>query len=93
VPELADGSCLQILATQEAEIGRIAVRSQPRQIVLEILSQKNPTTKNWTGGVAQGEGLEFKPQYWKKKKLPEQIRLSKPCLRRNLAGWTVGQVQ
>jgi hypothetical protein len=27
---------------------------------------KNPTTKNWAGGVAQGEGPEFKPQYCKK---------------------------
>jgi hypothetical protein len=29
-----------ILATQETEIRRITVRSQPGQIVLEILSQK-----------------------------------------------------
>jgi hypothetical protein len=29
---------------------------------------KNPITKNWAGGVAQGEGPEFKPQYCKKKK-------------------------
>jgi hypothetical protein len=29
---------------------------------------KNTITKNWTGGVAQGEGPEFKPQYLKKKK-------------------------
>jgi hypothetical protein len=29
---------------------------------------KNPITKNWAGGVAQGEGPEFKPQYHKKKK-------------------------
>jgi hypothetical protein len=26
---------------------------------------KNPITKNWDGGVTQGEGLEFKPQYRK----------------------------
>jgi hypothetical protein len=31
---------LVILATQEAEIRRIAVQSQPREIVLETLSQK-----------------------------------------------------
>jgi hypothetical protein len=37
-----------ILATQEAEIRRIAVRSQ--QIVWETLAQKNLTTKNWAGG-------------------------------------------
>jgi hypothetical protein len=33
-----------ILATQEAEIRRIEVQSQPREIVLETLSQK-PITK------------------------------------------------
>jgi hypothetical protein len=32
-----------ILATREAEIRRIAVQSQPRQIDQEILSQKYPT--------------------------------------------------
>jgi hypothetical protein len=32
-----------ILATQEAEIRRIMVRSQPGQIVCEILSQKTHT--------------------------------------------------
>jgi hypothetical protein len=40
----------EILATQEAEIRRIHVQSQPGQIVLKILSQKNPT-QNRTGGV------------------------------------------
>jgi hypothetical protein len=34
-----------ILATQEAEIRRIEVRSQPVQIVCEILSRKNITIK------------------------------------------------
>jgi hypothetical protein len=55
-----------ILATQEAEIRRITVRSQPRQIVLETLSQKNPLHKR-AGGVAQGVSPEFKSQYHKKK--------------------------
>jgi hypothetical protein len=32
-----------ILAIQEAQIRRIAVQNQPRQRVLEILSQKYPT--------------------------------------------------
>jgi hypothetical protein len=41
-----------ILATQETEIRRIKVQSQPRQIVLETLSRKYPTQKG-TGGVAQ----------------------------------------
>jgi hypothetical protein len=31
-----------ILATQEAEIRKIAVQSQPEQIVLKTPSQKNP---------------------------------------------------
>jgi hypothetical protein len=34
-----------ILATQETEIRRIAIRSQPGQIACEILSQKNPSQK------------------------------------------------
>jgi hypothetical protein len=52
-----------IIATQEAEIRRITVGSQPGQIVHEILSH----TK-WAGRVAQGIGPEFKPQYCKKNK-------------------------
>jgi hypothetical protein len=55
-----------IPATQEAEIKRISVRSQPRQTVHETLSQKNHHKKR-AGGVAQGVGPEFKPQYHKKK--------------------------
>jgi hypothetical protein len=58
---------LVILATQEEQIRRITVQSQPGQIVCETLSQKNPSQKR-AGGVAQGEGPEFKPQYCKKKK-------------------------
>jgi hypothetical protein len=38
-----------ILATQEAEIRRITVQSQPGQIVLETLSQKKPFTKKKKG--------------------------------------------
>jgi hypothetical protein len=49
-----------ILATQEAEIRRITVQSQPRQIVLKTLSRKHPSTKR-AGEVAQGIGSEFKP--------------------------------
>jgi hypothetical protein len=56
-----------ILATQEAEIRRFVVQSQPGQRVHETVSQKNLTQKE-TNGVAQGEGPEFKPQYLKKKK-------------------------
>jgi hypothetical protein len=53
--------------TQEAEIRRIVVGSQSGQIVCETLSLKNPSQKR-SGGVAQGVGLEFKPQYQKRKK-------------------------
>jgi hypothetical protein len=56
-----------ILATQEAEIRRIAVWCQPEQIVWEILSWKI-LHKNRAGGVAQGVGPEIKPQYHTKKK-------------------------
>jgi hypothetical protein len=56
-----------ILATQEAEIRRITVQSQPGQIVLQTLSDKNPT-QNRTEGVAQGVGPEFKSHTAKKKK-------------------------
>jgi hypothetical protein len=35
-----------ILVTQEAEIRRIKVQSQPREIVRETLSQKNPSQNN-----------------------------------------------
>jgi hypothetical protein len=55
-----------ILATQEAEIRKIVVQSQPRQIVHETLSQKNPSQKR-AGGVAQGTDLEFKLQEHKKR--------------------------
>jgi hypothetical protein len=41
-----------ILATWEAEIRRIVVQNQHRQIVHETLSQKNPT-QNRTGEVVQ----------------------------------------
>jgi hypothetical protein len=56
-----------ILATQEAEIMRITVGSQPGQIVCETLFQKTLHQKR-AGGVAQGVGPEFKLQYCKKKK-------------------------
>jgi hypothetical protein len=55
-----------ILATQEAVLRRLTVRSQPRQIVCETLSQKNSSQKR-AGGVAQDVGLEFKCQYQKTK--------------------------
>jgi hypothetical protein len=42
-----------VLATQEAEIRRISVCSQPRQTVCKTLSQKNPS-QNRAGGVTKG---------------------------------------
>jgi hypothetical protein len=42
-----------IPVTQEIEIRRIEVLSQPRQIVFETQPQKNPLQKR-TGGVTQG---------------------------------------
>jgi hypothetical protein len=61
-----------ILATQEAEIRRIVVISQPRQIVCETLSQKYPT-QNRAGGVVEClsskcEALSSNPSTAKKKK-------------------------
>jgi hypothetical protein len=55
-----------ILATQEAEIRRTEVQSQPQQTVCKTLSRKNPSQKR-AGGVAQSGGPEFKPQYRQKK--------------------------
>jgi hypothetical protein len=56
-----------ILATQEAEIRRIMVQSQPGKIVRETLSRKT-LHKNRAGRVTQGEGPEFNPTPAKKKK-------------------------
>jgi hypothetical protein len=54
-----------ILATQEAEIRRFMVQSQPGQIVCKsnTLSQKNPSPEKER---AQGVGPEFKLEYRKK---------------------------
>jgi hypothetical protein len=40
---------------------------KPAQIVRAILSQKNPSQKR-AGGLVQGVGPEFKPQYQERKK-------------------------
>jgi predicted P-loop ATPase len=56
-----------ILATEEAEIRRIMIWSQPRQIVCETLSWKNPSQRR-AGRETQGVVPEFKIQYHKKKK-------------------------
>jgi hypothetical protein len=63
-----------ILATQETEIRRIMVQSQPRQIDCETLSQKYPSQER-AGGVAQGDGAlsSSSSTAKKKKKLPKHI--------------------
>jgi hypothetical protein len=43
-------------------------KASPGQIAHEILSQKKTHHKEKAGRVAQGIGLEFKPQNQKKKK-------------------------
>jgi hypothetical protein len=55
-----------VLATQEAEIRRITVQSQPGQIVHETLFQKKKKPnhkkthhKKRAGGVTQGEGPDL----------------------------------
>jgi hypothetical protein len=58
-----------ILATQEAEIRRIMVGVQPRQIVCKTYLENTHYKKNGAGGMAQGEGPEFKPQYCQKKEM------------------------
>jgi hypothetical protein len=57
-----------ILATQEAEIRRISVQSQPRQIVLESLTRKKKITKIRLVEWLKGKALSSNPQYSKKKK-------------------------
>jgi hypothetical protein len=57
-----------ILPTQEAEIRRITVQSQPGHIVQRDPILKKPfTKKDWWNGL-RCRGPEFKPQYCKKKK-------------------------
>jgi hypothetical protein len=53
-----------ILATQEADIRRIKVQSQPKQIVHKILARKT-LHKNQAGGVAQSEGPELEKPFTK----------------------------
>jgi hypothetical protein len=63
-----------ILVTQEVEISRIEVRSQPEQIVPEIISWKTLHKKVLVE--SQGVDPEFKPQYLKKKKERKKSHIS-----------------
>jgi hypothetical protein len=66
-----------ILATQEAEIKRIMVQSQPGQILCETVSQKSPSQER-VGRVAQRAGHEFKAQYYQKKKFLALLLITSP---------------
>jgi hypothetical protein len=44
-------------------LGRSRFTASPGQIVPKTLSQKNSSQKKKAGGVSQGVGPEFKPQY------------------------------
>jgi hypothetical protein len=68
-----------ILAIQEEEIRRIAVRRQSGQIVWETVSRKKPFTKK---GLVEWfkPTLEFKPQYCKKKKCYTKVGYSGYCV-------------
>jgi hypothetical protein len=59
-----------ILATQEAEIRRIVVRSQPRQIVHETVSQKYPLQKKRLAEWLKVKAMSASPQYNKQKSPP-----------------------
>jgi hypothetical protein len=56
------------LWVQEAEIRRLLVPSQPRQIVHKTLSQKYPTQNGWWSG-SRSLRLGAEPQYSRKKNL------------------------
>jgi hypothetical protein len=57
-----------ILATQEAEIRRIWFKASPNS---SMRPYHEETLYNRAGGVAQGEGPEFKPQVLLGKYLPK----------------------
>jgi hypothetical protein len=69
-PEPSAGGSACDPATQEAEIRRVMVQSQPRPIVCET---QTPIQKR-AGGVAQDVVPEFKPQHYKKTKKQQQTK-------------------
>jgi hypothetical protein len=56
------------VAPQEVGIRRIAVQSQPGQIVCKTLSRKKTNHKKGLEEWLKGEGPEFNPQYHNKNK-------------------------
>jgi hypothetical protein len=67
-----------ILASQKAEIRRITIQSQPKQIALKTLSHKKNPTQKKAGEMAQGVGPEFKHQHNKKKKKKKEKKNDTP---------------
>jgi hypothetical protein len=61
-----------ILATQETEIRKITVQSQPGQIVCKTLSQKNPSQK-WLVEWLKVKALGSNPSTEKKKKAAKVV--------------------
>jgi hypothetical protein len=47
--------------------------SQPAQANSSYLGEKKHTSQKRAGGMAQGVGTEFKPQYWKTKRTPGPV--------------------
>jgi hypothetical protein len=76
-----------IPATQEAEISRITVQSQPRQIVHETLSQKHSNNNNKKPIIKKGlverlkvKALSSNPSASRKRKILNRRHASlKPC--------------
>jgi hypothetical protein len=62
----AGGSHPQSWLLRRCRSGESHFKDSPGKIVFETLSQKKPSQKR-AGGVTQGIGLEFKPQYHKSK--------------------------
>jgi hypothetical protein len=82
-----------ILATQEAEIRRIGVQSQPgKQFISPYLGKTHH--KNRVGGADQGVGPEFKPQYRKqtKTKKTQPVHHRKILSQKKKIGKGVGRV-
>jgi hypothetical protein len=60
-----------ILATQGADIRRIEVGSQPRQIVHKPVLKNSITKKSWWSGSSRPK---FKPWHWRGKKKRMTLR-------------------
>jgi hypothetical protein len=65
---------MEIIMTSTSQVRKLRGRKlkflqiTEKDLHLETLYQKHPSQKKRAGGVAQGVGPEFKPQYHQKKK-------------------------